>query len=153
MCLSYLTSNYIAFKNFPNYARWNRNFLSCKFAYDFQKTIHHCKSSVSSYTFLTTQFTVKVCTGIGIKLWKDNFLKPRYYVTLIDVEKNLTLFRRGLFMAAHDRGRGKKTFFPKIFQIYSTMVKLGTVIPYLKKMQQIFKSRGMFLEFCWHQHF
>ena len=153
MCLSYLTSNYIAFKNFPNYARWNRNFLSCKFTNDFQKTIHHCKSSVSSYTFLTTQFTVKVCTGIGIKLWKDNFLKPRYYVTLIDVAKNLTLFRRSLFMAVHDRGRGKKTFFPKIFQIYSTMVKLGTVIPYLKKMQQIFKSRGMSLEFCWHQHF
>ena len=36
---------------------------------------------------------------------------------------------------------------------YSTLMKLGTVIPYLRKIQEIYKSRDTPLEFCWHQHF
>ena len=32
-------------------------------------------------------------------------------------------------------------------------VKLGTVIPYLRKIQKLYKSRDTSLEFCWHQHF
>ena len=71
-------------------------------ANDYQKVIHHCNSYVSSCTLLTTQFT----------LWKDNLLKPSYYVTLIDVAKNLTLFRMGVFMTAHGWGRGKKASHP-----------------------------------------
>ena len=35
----------------------------------------------------------------------------------------------------------KKTLLPKICHTYSTMMKLGTVIPYLKKIQKICKSR------------
>ena len=81
-------------------------------ANDYQKVIHHCNSYVSSCTLLTTQFTLKVCTCIGSQFWKDNLLKPRYYVTLIDVAKNLTLFRMGLFMTAHGWGRGKKASHP-----------------------------------------
>ena len=42
---------------------------------------------------------------------------------------------------------------PKICHAYSTIMKLGTVIPYLKKIQQIYESRNAFLEFSWHQHF
>ena len=37
--------------------------------------------------------------------------------------------------------------------IYPTMMKLGTVIPYLKKIHKIYKSRDTLLEFCWNQHF
>ena len=33
------------------------------------------------------------------------------------------------------------------------MIKLGTVIPYLKNIQKIYKSRDTPPEFCWHQHF
>ena len=33
------------------------------------------------------------------------------------------------------------------------MMKLGVVIPYLKKIQKIYKSRDTPLELCWHQHF
>ena len=32
-------------------------------------------------------------------------------------------------------------------------MKLGIVIPYLKKIQKICKSRDTLFEFCWHQHF
>ena len=46
----------------------------------------------------------------------------------------LTLFRMGLFGAAHGWGEGKKVSLLKICHTYPTMMKLGTVIPYLKKI-------------------
>ena len=36
----------------------------------------------------------------------------------------------------------------KICHTYPTMMKLGTLIPYIKKIQQIYKSRDTPLEFC-----
>ena len=65
----------------------------------------------------------------------------------------LTLFRMGFFGAAHGLGRA---FWPplcKIHHTYPTMMKLGTVIPYLRKIQKMYKSHDTSLEFCWHQHF
>ena len=38
-------------------------------------------------------------------------------------------------------GGGKKAPLPKICHTYPTMMKLGTVIPYLKKIQKIYESR------------
>ena len=60
----------------------------------------------------------------------------------------LTLFRVGIFEAAHGWGGGKKTPFPKICHTYHAMMKLGTVIPYLKKIQKIYESRDTPPEFC-----
>ena len=48
---------------------------------------------------------------------------------------------------------GQKGHLPKICHTYSTMMKLSTVIPYWKKIQKVYKSRDIPLEFCWHQHF
>ena len=45
----------------------------------------------------------------------------------------LTLFRMGLFGAAHG-WRGAKSPLLKICHTYPTMMKLSTVIPYLKKI-------------------
>ena len=42
---------------------------------------------------------------------------------------------------------------PKICYTYPTLMKLGTFLPYLKKMQKVYKSRDTDLDFCWHQHF
>ena len=41
----------------------------------------------------------------------------------------------------------------KICRTYPTMMELGTVIPYLRKIQKMYKSCDPFLEFCWHQNF
>ena len=65
----------------------------------------------------------------------------------------LTLFRMGYFGAAHGcegggGGVGKQAPFPKICRTYPTMIKLGTVIPYPKKIQKIYDSRDTTLEFC-----
>ena len=60
----------------------------------------------------------------------------------------LTLFRMDFFGAAHGGGRGAKTSpLLKICHIYPTMMKLGTVIPYPKKIQKIYESRVTHLEF------
>ena len=53
----------------------------------------------------------------------------------------------GLFGVAHGLV-GKKAPLPKIGHAYPTMIKLGTVIPYLKQIQKIFKSGYTLLEFC-----
>ena len=60
----------------------------------------------------------------------------------------LTLFRMGFFGAAHGWWG---PFWPphsKIRHTYPTMMKLGTVIPYLRKIQKMYKSRDTPLEFC-----
>ena len=53
----------------------------------------------------------------------------------------LTLFRMGIF------GTAKATL-PKIYHTYPTMMKLDTVIPYLKKIQKIYEYRDSTLNFC-----
>ena len=45
-------------------------------------------------------------------------------------------------------GWDKKAPFPKICRTYPTMMKLGTVIPYPKKIRKIYESRDTPLEFC-----
>ena len=55
----------------------------------------------------------------------------------------------GFFGAAHGWWGAKKA--PPLLKIchtYPTMMKLGTVISYLKKIQEIYKSRDTVLEFC-----
>ena len=52
-----------------------------------------------------------------------------------------------------DGGEGQKGPLPKICHRYLTLMKLGTVTPYLKKIQKIYESRDTIPEFCWHEHF
>ena len=56
----------------------------------------------------------------------------------------------GLFGAAHGWGAKKP---PRICCTYPTVMKLDTVLPYLKKIQKIHKSRDTPLEFSRHQDF
>ena len=62
----------------------------------------------------------------------------------------LTLLRMGLFGAAHGCVGGKKGPFllPKFCHTNPTKMKLGTVIPYLKKTQKLYESRDTLLELC-----
>ena len=64
----------------------------------------------------------------------------------------------GLFGAAHGwggggGGRAKKPVPPPVSKICPIIMKLGTVIPYTKKMQRMHKLRDTFLSFCCHQYF
>ena len=53
-----------------------------------------------------------------------------------------------LFGAAHGFGGKKAPPLYKMCHTYPTKMKLGTVIPYLKKIQKIYESRDTPLEFC-----
>ena len=54
----------------------------------------------------------------------------------------------GLCSGFSQMGGGKKAPLPKICHTYPKMMKLGTVIPYLKKIQKIYESHDTPLEFC-----
>ena len=55
----------------------------------------------------------------------------------------------GFLLAAHGSGGEQKSppHLPKICHIYPIMMKLGTVIPYPKKIQKIYESRDTPREF------
>ena len=52
----------------------------------------------------------------------------------------LTLCRMGLIEAGGMGWGQKDPYLPKIFSTHPTMMKLGTIIPYKKKIQKIYKS-------------
>ena len=56
----------------------------------------------------------------------------------------------GLFRGCSQMvGEGQKgPPLPKIYHTCTTMMKLGLVIPYLKKFQKPYESRETILEFC-----
>ena len=68
------------------------------------------------------------------------------------LKKSFTLFRMGILEAAQGWGEAKRPSLQKICYTHPTMMKLGTVIPYLKKVQKIYESPDTPLDFCWHQH-
>ena len=53
----------------------------------------------------------------------------RIQITISDIKENLTLCRIGIFKGPS----------------YPAIMKLGTVVPYLKKIQKIFESRDALL--------
>ena len=61
-----------------------------------------------------------------------NSVKHKFFHVSIVKEINFTLFRMGF----------------KICNTYTTMMKLGTVIPYLKKVQKMYESQDTPLELC-----
>ena len=54
----------------------------------------------------------------------------------------------GIFRAAHAWGGAKKKPLREICHIYPKIMKLDTVIPYIKKIQKVYESRDRPLEFC-----
>ena len=62
---------------------------------------------------------------------------------------DLTLLRMGFFGDAHGwEGVGRKVPLPKNCHTYPAIMKLGTVILDLKKLQKIYESLDTLLEFC-----
>ena len=76
------------------------------------------------------------------------FYAVKCLLTVALALKQLTLFGMGFFEAVYGWGP-----FPKICHTYPTMMKLGTVMPYLKKIQKIYESRDTLLDFCSYQYF
>ena len=94
--------------------------------------------------FCTLNFSKRFCLLTFASTFSQQFVNFE--------EAYLTLFRMGFFGAAHGWDGGLPPI-PKICHAYPTMIKLGTFIPYPKKIQKIYESRDTPLEFCWHPHF
>ena len=61
-------------------------------------------------------------------------------------ELGLTLFR--MDFDCSQIGGSKKATLPKIYHTYPAMIKLGTVILFLKKISKIYESHDALLVFC-----
>ena len=75
-------------------------------------------------------------------------MDPVGFRTFAKRHLTLTLFRTGIFGAARGWGGQKGPPLPKISHTYPAMMKLGTVTPYLKKIQKIYESRDAPPDFC-----
>ena len=57
-------------------------------------------------------------------------------------------FRMAIFRAVHEWVGVKKAPLPNICHTYPAVLKLDTVILYLRKIQEVYESRDTPLEFC-----
>ena len=112
-----------------------------------------CKNSANqTFSFITSNAVYfKKC--LACQVWHPLETKfPLLLNTFLIATRqlSLTLFRMGFFVAAHGWGGGSKKApsLPKICHRYPAMMKLGTVIPYLEKIQKIYESCDTPLEFC-----
>ena len=80
--------------------------------------------------------------------WNTKQSQMKIIFPFYTVLQVFTVFRMGLFGAAHI---WEGLF--KVCHTYLILMKIGTVIPYLKNIWKIHKSRDKPLEFCWHKHF
>ena len=78
-----------------------------------------------------------------MKTWEGSYRRYRM----------LTLFRMGFFGCCSRMGGDLFGPLSKICHTYTAMMKCDTVIPFLRKIQKIYKSRDTSIEFSWHQHF
>ena len=94
----------------------------------------------------------KINSNFAVKLpGRSNRL---FFVYLIDHPVQISVLfnpiQDGPFRGCSPMGKAKKAPFLKICHTYPTMMKLGTFISYLKKIQKMYESS---LDFCWHQRF
>ena len=91
-----------------------------------------------------------------VSLYLCNFFIMSFYNLWYTVSPTVSDFnpvQDGPFRGCSRMGGNKKAPLHKICQTYPTMMKLGTDIPYLKKIQKIYESCDAPLAFCWHQCF
>ena len=145
--------------NFEEYFRtiFKINKTSIGSLHELQKTLSRQSWLTTQKAFIKTHFEYR--EALFDQNYNDSFhqkLKRFQYNPVLAITTVilgiLTLFRMSLFWAAHWWGKGKKAPLPKICRKYSTITKLGTVIPYPKKVQKIYESRDTQLEFCCYQH-
>ena len=93
--------------------------------------------SVSAKHFQTVASKIQNCS-------KSIFWNYRPIIHLFEtiIASYLTLFKMSILMTAYWTA----------YSSYPTMMNLDTVIPYLKKIWKIYKSRDTALKFYWHQH-
>ena len=88
------------------------------------------------------------CILSGLELRKKYYFMKNIFIIICNVKP----IQDGPFWGCSWM-RVLKSPLSKICQIYHAMIKLGTVTPYVKKIQKIHKSCDTPLELCCYQHF
>ena len=114
----------------------------CLVCYMLSCTRLHDRYDKSDFFFSDFVSLLSCFGGISAKSSKQYYFKfpDKYYL------------RMGLFEVAHG-SVCKNAHLHKICHTYPTMMKLSTVISYLTKIQNIYKSRDTHIRFCWHKYF
>ena len=114
---------------------------------------------------ITAKFSYSQLTKINISPLQYHVVNAPTFVELFKIKihslereckhldsANFNPIHDGHFRGCSMMGGGKKAPpLPKICHTYPTMMKLGTVIFYLKKIQKVYESCGTPPDFCWHQ--
>ena len=103
------------------------------------------------FSLIYQPFTQAVLYGHNYKIEESSIFQQRRRTQ--GSFQYLSPIQDGHFRGCSRMEGGKKAPIPKTCHTYPTMMKLGTVIPYLKKIQKIYESRDTLSDFCWHQHF
>ena len=103
------------------------------------------------FTCLKSAFDI---IDITYKRFKSNFIENSLMKnSLCEKLFGVSPIQDGLFRGCSRMEGAKKAPLPKICHTYPTMIKFGTVIPYLEKIEKIYESRDTPREFRWHQYF
>ena len=104
--------------------------------------------------FFLTNFRKQIdVKKIAWKLIQAKISKNKVSISRNKLKKKFNPIQDGLFRGCSRMGKGpKKLPFPKIFHTYPKMMKLGTLLPYLKKISKMYKSNNTPLEFWWYQY-
>ena len=111
------------------------------------------QSSNIQSTYLKRPVKEFILTYLRLMLYSYKCL---FISVLVLMSHYLNPVQMGLFGATHGLGGlwAKMPPPPSLKSVtHPTMKKLCTDIPYLKKIQKVYKSHDTHLEFCWHQHF
>ena len=114
--------------------------------------VHICMTDMTSLiSFLLILFHYCAAFVVYQQNWVNsttwNFLTNIFSVNLVQIGSLRGCSRIGVQKCP------RSTPPPKIYHTYPKMMKLSTVIPYLTKIQNIYKSRDTTIKFCWHQYF
>ena len=112
------------------------------------------KTFLFIYFFCNFNFFVSVFKYIVTRRYTvTNMLTSEFFYSWYFLEFLYLILFRGPLTDGGGGGCCKKTPLHKICHTYPTMMKLCTVIPWLKKIKKIYESRDTPPEFYWHQHF
>ena len=106
---------------------------------------------ISWPSFMTKWVTIQ---NIYSGIYSNSYVNTHHNVIIFEVHEMVQPYPRWAFLGLiTDWGEGKKYPFPKIYHRYPTMMKLGTVILYLRKIQKTNKFGDTPPEVFWRQHF
>ena len=122
---------------------WNK--MHCMICYMLRCTHLHDRYDKSDFFFSDFISLLSCFRGISAKLSKQ------YYWRFFDKYLFCLSYSGWVFLGLLTDQGAKMSPVPKICHANPTIMKLCTIIPYLTKIQNIYKSRDTSIKFCWHQ--